>query len=214
MMLGNKIYQLRKGKGYSQEELAAQLTVSRQAISKWELGESIPDVENLVQLGKLFQVSIDYLLNESMENAASAPQTNHEAENTKNKTQAMLFGFFLVPVMALILSTVIWKQNWQNRDTVMTLCFLVILAVCFCVEYFYLSNLPCKTQRMRARLHIYSIGNWFILPIPIWAVVHQATLQFPRPFLYGMQYLRFLAIYGVVAVAATLILQLIRWRIK
>ncbi|MCL2188422.1 MAG: helix-turn-helix domain-containing protein, partial [Defluviitaleaceae bacterium] len=42
MMLNEKIHRLRKGKGLSQEELASQLTVSRQAISKWELGESVP----------------------------------------------------------------------------------------------------------------------------------------------------------------------------
>ena len=60
-MLGKKIYRLRKEKGMSQEELAAQLTVSRQAISKWELGESIPDTENVMRL-KLFDVTTDYLL--------------------------------------------------------------------------------------------------------------------------------------------------------
>ncbi len=52
-MLGEKIQRLRKEKGLSQEQLAAQLTISRQAISKWELGESMPDTENIVQLSKL-----------------------------------------------------------------------------------------------------------------------------------------------------------------
>jgi len=61
MMLNEKIHRLRKGKGLSQEELASQLTVSRQAISKWELGESVPDTENVVQLSKIFGVSTDYL---------------------------------------------------------------------------------------------------------------------------------------------------------
>jgi len=66
-MLGKKIYKLRKDKGISQEELAAQLTVSRQAISKWELGEAMPDTENVVQLSRLFGVSTDYLLIDEME---------------------------------------------------------------------------------------------------------------------------------------------------
>jgi transcriptional regulator with XRE-family HTH domain len=61
-MLGQKIQQLRKENGLSQEELASKLTISRQAISKWELGESMPDTENIVQLSKLFGVSTDYLL--------------------------------------------------------------------------------------------------------------------------------------------------------
>ena len=60
-MLGEKIHQLRKAKGLSQEQLASQLTISRQAISKWELGEAMPDTDNILQLSKLFGVSTDYL---------------------------------------------------------------------------------------------------------------------------------------------------------
>ena len=48
MLLGEKLKKLRKARGLSQEQLADQLNVSRQAISKWELGESTPDTDNLV----------------------------------------------------------------------------------------------------------------------------------------------------------------------
>ena len=51
----------------SQEELASRLTVSRQAISKWELGESTPDTENIIQLTRIFSVSADYLLNDEVD---------------------------------------------------------------------------------------------------------------------------------------------------
>lgn len=74
MKLGDKIHQLRKASGMSQEELASQLTISRQAISKWELGESVPDTENVLQLSKLFGVSTDYLLNDDCE-------SDHEAHS-------------------------------------------------------------------------------------------------------------------------------------
>ena len=67
-MLGSKIQQLRKSNGMSQEELASKLTISRQAISKWELGESMPDTENIVQLSKLFGVTTDFLLIDKTEN--------------------------------------------------------------------------------------------------------------------------------------------------
>ncbi|MDE5977852.1 MAG: helix-turn-helix domain-containing protein, partial [Turicibacter sp.] len=62
MMLGEKLRNLRKAKGLSQEQLACELQVSRQAISKWELGESIPDTDNLVALSNYYRVSTDYLL--------------------------------------------------------------------------------------------------------------------------------------------------------
>ena len=66
MHFSKKLLELRKRTGMSQEQLASRLTVSRQTISKWELGESMPDAYNVVQVNKLFGVSTDYLLNESM----------------------------------------------------------------------------------------------------------------------------------------------------
>jgi len=62
MKLGEKILILRKQHGMSQEQLAARILVSRQAISKWELSESLPDVDNIVQLSEVFNVTTDYLL--------------------------------------------------------------------------------------------------------------------------------------------------------
>ena len=62
MRFEEKIVELRKQKGLSQEELAEQLGVSRQAVSRWELGQTLPDVPNLLQLCELFGVSADYLV--------------------------------------------------------------------------------------------------------------------------------------------------------
>ncbi|MCR5213203.1 MAG: helix-turn-helix transcriptional regulator [Eubacterium sp.] len=62
MEFNNKLYSLRKQKGFSQEELANRLNVSRQTISKWEVGESTPDMENLVAISELFEVSLDELV--------------------------------------------------------------------------------------------------------------------------------------------------------
>jgi len=62
MTLGEKIQILRKQRGMSQEQLAARILVTRQAISKWELSESLPDVDNIVQLSEMFNVTTDYLL--------------------------------------------------------------------------------------------------------------------------------------------------------
>ena len=63
MNLAEKILQLRKQQGLSQEELAEKVGVSRQAISKWETGESVPEIERVANLSKIFQVTTDYLLN-------------------------------------------------------------------------------------------------------------------------------------------------------
>ena len=62
MEFNNKLYELRQQKGLSQEELAGRLNVSRQTISKWEVGESAPDMDNLVSISELFGVSLDELV--------------------------------------------------------------------------------------------------------------------------------------------------------
>ena len=62
MNLNEKIFQHRKKLGLSQEELANRLGVTRQSVSKWELGDSQPDLDMIVKLAKLFGVSTDYLL--------------------------------------------------------------------------------------------------------------------------------------------------------
>ncbi|MDE6739841.1 MAG: helix-turn-helix domain-containing protein, partial [Lachnospiraceae bacterium] len=65
MNLSKKIYEMRKAHGLSQEQLAEKLGVSRQSVSKWESGESIPELERLVEISKVFNVTTDYLLKES-----------------------------------------------------------------------------------------------------------------------------------------------------
>lgn len=61
MKLSDKILTLRKRGGMSQEELAEKLNVSRQAVSRWELGSAQPDANNILQISKLFGVTADYL---------------------------------------------------------------------------------------------------------------------------------------------------------
>jgi len=60
--IANRLLQLRKEKGLSQEQLAQQLGISRQAVSKWERAEASPDTDNLIELAKLYDISLDELL--------------------------------------------------------------------------------------------------------------------------------------------------------
>lgn len=66
MILADKIISLRKKSGWSQEELAEQLGVSRQSVSKWEGAQSMPDMDKILQLSKLFGVTTDYLLKDEL----------------------------------------------------------------------------------------------------------------------------------------------------
>ena len=67
MILADKITEMRKKNGWSQEELADQLEVSRQSVSKWESAQSVPDMNKILRLSELFGVSTDYLLKDEME---------------------------------------------------------------------------------------------------------------------------------------------------
>lgn len=82
MILSEKIMELRKKKGWSQEELAEKLEISRQSVSIWESGASIPDIDRILALSRLFEVSTDYLLKDELQlDAASsveAPEDNQE----------------------------------------------------------------------------------------------------------------------------------------
>lgn len=74
MILADKIIQLRKKNGWSQEELAEKLGVSRQAVSKWEGAQATPDLGRLLAMSQLFGVTTDYLLKDDMEQEEAAPE--------------------------------------------------------------------------------------------------------------------------------------------
>ena len=99
-MLSEKLYKLRKKSGLSQEQLAEQLNVSRQAISKWEQGTAVPESEKLITISNYFGVTVDYLLKED-----TADTTNTTAEVMEEKPK-MMAG--IVICIAGIVSMVIW----------------------------------------------------------------------------------------------------------
>lgn len=82
MIFADKLMKLRKQNGWSQEELAEQMNVTRQSISKWEGAQSIPDYEKLIRLSELFGVSTDYLLKDELEEAEPTGFTK-EAASTR-----------------------------------------------------------------------------------------------------------------------------------
>ena len=99
-MLSEKLYQLRKKSGLSQEQLAEQLNVSRQAISKWESGNAFPESEKLIIISNYFGVSVDYLLKDDIEDDAKI------ANNEGGRNPKMLAG--LIICIAGIVAMILW----------------------------------------------------------------------------------------------------------
>lgn len=83
MILADKIIEERKKNGWSQEELADKLGVSRQAVSKWESAGSVPDLQRIIQLANLFGVSTDYLLKDELEHDEVSAYVSTETDDSK-----------------------------------------------------------------------------------------------------------------------------------
>ena len=135
--IANRLQKLRKEKGYSQEQLAAELGISRQAVSKWERAESSPDTDNLICLAKLYGVSLDELLstdetveeivnNKQVENVESEiidededHDIDDETPKVSKRTERVLRAFqSMIPILTvaayLVLGAVfkMWHPGW------------------------------------------------------------------------------------------------------
>lgn len=106
MKLNEKIYMLRKKSGWSQEDLAEKLAVSRQSVSKWETGDNIPEPAKLLSLAKIYCVSIDYLLDESQQEyiPPQAKESIDIADKFISKSETLFknYGWILGLIIFLI----------------------------------------------------------------------------------------------------------------
>ena len=115
MQLGEKLTQVRKAAGLTQADVAAKLNVSRQAVSRWESGQSKPSTEKLLALGALYGVSIDLLLNTgnvevpAMDTVSALPElsTTESVLPEKRRTRAWLKYAVAALCGALLMLTVI-----------------------------------------------------------------------------------------------------------
>lgn len=145
MILAEKIIRLRKKNGWSQEELAEKMQVSRQAVSKWEGAQTVPDLEKILMLGRLFGVTTDYLLKDEMEDEAftddvdaspirrvSLAQADEYLSWRKNASVRIAAGTFLCIVAViplLLLGAATCVPTWQLSENVASCIGLTALLV-------------------------------------------------------------------------------------
>ncbi len=113
-MLSEKLYVLRKKRGLSQEQLAERLNVSRQAISKWESGTSIPESDKLITISQYFNVTLDYLMKDDSGNSLQSVST----DKPKRLSQKMIAGIALC--VAGIIGLILWGLISIFNPTVST----------------------------------------------------------------------------------------------
>lgn len=105
MKFNERLLDLRKKKGWSQEELGYKLDVSRQTISKWESGQTTPELEKLRNLAKIFEISVDELISE--EDVIKEENVNIENKSSSNKKCSKVFKYIKVILSLILLSILI-----------------------------------------------------------------------------------------------------------
>lgn len=115
MNLGDKIYNLRKKHGLSQEELANKLNVTRQTVSKWELSQSMPDTNSLLEMSKLFEVNLDELT--SSESKHTNKNTEEYVDLQEQKPRRWLFIILIIIALAIIVLLVDKYISYRKNKT-------------------------------------------------------------------------------------------------
>ena len=142
-MLSEKIINLRKSRGWSQEELAERLDVSRQSVSKWESGVSNPELDKIVAMSTLFGVSTDYLLKDSATEEKEPirefireeedEEIEEEASAKKSKgIREFVDDFFWMTVLVVYLLVSILTHRWD----ITWIIWLVAGIFDTCIEFF------------------------------------------------------------------------------
>ena len=117
MKLSEKLYSLRKKSGLSQEQLAEQLNVSRQAISKWESGVSVPESEKLIVISTYYNVSVDYLIKDDVETSDSI-QPTHSANKADTIVKYVGLGLCILGFLFLIAWGIVMISNSGMSDNI------------------------------------------------------------------------------------------------
>ena len=124
MNLGNNLFQARKRAGLSQEQVAEKLGVARQTISKWELGETTPEMDKLIIMSELYNITLDELMKEENEGKVVNDPNNTNSQKLAGMTIKILKGigiFILIVailyVFLMIIGFVAFSRVETNSDS-------------------------------------------------------------------------------------------------
>ncbi len=131
MSLGERLYELRKKKGLSQEEVAEKLNVTRQSVSKWETDESKPDFDKIVPICELYEISTNELLNGTKEEKEEKEVEVINNDNRKNRAIIISIAVFLY--FAALIWIVVSEVAFNLNEGFMVGGFFLICAIATCL---------------------------------------------------------------------------------
>ncbi|HUM43747.1 MAG TPA: helix-turn-helix transcriptional regulator [Fervidobacterium sp.] len=203
MTFGEKLTTLRKQHGLSQEDLAEKLSVSRQAISRWELDSTLPDAENLLQISKLFGVSVDYLINDDYESENDTPAAYKVVQ--KMELSGKLNSAYMMSVGGIAIFTLIGIGLWityQNATSVIVSAVGDLLVI---VLYeLFLSKYAEDDHKLWSNKFVRS-AIWLVMAFPGFWIVSRLVHVYPRPYSSLTLWTICIAVYLVVCSLTTFV---------
>lgn len=193
MTMADRIQSLRKTKGISQEELADQIGVSRQAVSKWESEQSNPDLEKVILLSEYFEVTTDYLLK------GIEPKPDSNIKNRHDARLYMLLGT-AINFIGLTSALMVWIEQQREYSVAIGLILFAVGCLIYAVGQLFGSN---KTA---AKKWFIGVNIWILLFIPlncifqfIIALIHRSyyAILSPLPQFYGNSVLSAVLAFGL-----------------
>ncbi len=199
MTIADRILELRRAKGISQEELADKIGVSRQAVSKWESEQAVPDLDRIIILSEFFEVTTDFLLK------------GIESDKVTNKENATPYILNAVATasnfLGLIMSTFIWNSTQENGAIIAGLVFIILGNMIFAIGIHQTS----KTEKNLIKSKFWKINIWIIVFIPlslIYNLLFSGMLIAPYPLVYSNTYYQFILFWIVYVVICSIIMHL------
>ena len=182
MKLADKILKLRKTQGMSQDDLAEKLNVSRQAISRWEMGTAQPDTPNVLQLSKLFGVTTDYLLNDDYESDHDVPVVKETAATTKVEANRLL-AFFVLTGLNVMIFIYQLIACFVLQNTIFSLAGTIqSIAVIIGFELGYRKIAPISEHAKKYYCNFYVVAVWLSAYFPIRLLLIAAMMMYPRSY--------------------------------
>ena len=133
MKFHEKLLDLRKKAGMTQSDLAEKMNVSRQAVSRWEMGTAMPDVENLIAMSDLFGVSLDYMLKDKTETPSQDPEKRQPRPDFMTRVKQMkpleIAAMVVLVLMAMLLIILLMDSSFAGVISLFLIPAVFVIAV-------------------------------------------------------------------------------------
>lgn len=196
MNIGERIYELRRKNSMSQEDLAEKMNVSRQSISKWESSQSVPEVERIVQLSNIFNVSTDWIL--KGENSK-----NKKSQSNKNNLKSVQTVSTALNYIGFVIGTFILFEKQAVWAVAVPIVFSILSLAIYFAVYSDSENTDEKKQSLNTfmKLNIFIFAFWILLFIPFIIVIRAfSVLSFIPDFLLVPAIILIVAVYLTICI--------------